>query len=73
MSLPRFARKDEWRFCGHCEECGDEAISISLTFAIGSNNYFGFLPQEIFNCKIKELAVVLPCGLFQCCAGKSDR
>jgi hypothetical protein len=36
MGLPRFARKDEWRFCGHCEECGDEAISISLTFAIGS-------------------------------------
>jgi hypothetical protein len=40
MGLPRFARKDEWRFYGHCEECGDEAISISLTFAIGSYNCY---------------------------------
>jgi hypothetical protein len=32
MGLPRFARKDEWRFYGHCEGCGDEAISIKFDF-----------------------------------------
>jgi hypothetical protein len=30
-------RKDILRRCGHCEECGDEAISINMTFAIGSH------------------------------------
>ena len=34
--LLHFARKDKWRLCRHCEECSDDAISINLTFAIGS-------------------------------------
>jgi hypothetical protein len=29
-------RKDTLHFCGHCEECSDEAISINVTFATGS-------------------------------------
>jgi len=29
-------RKDTLRLCGHCQECSDEAISINMTFAIGS-------------------------------------
>jgi len=35
--LLRFARKDKWRLCGHCEESIDVAISINLTFAIGAS------------------------------------
>jgi len=48
MGLPRFARNDKWRLCGHCEERSDEAISINWTFAIGS------MERKIKNPELKK-------------------
>jgi hypothetical protein len=60
MGLLRFARKDKWRRWGHCEEYSDEAISINLTFAIGSEaREFAFLRLNACGCKEKYRRILL--------------
>jgi|GEM_PF-3272308 len=59
MGLPRFARNDKWRLCGHCEERSDEAISTSFLALTG----FIFWGATLKHVSPVKLALMLLCML----------